>query len=200
MCKKNLLRQSPKWDEVEQEFQSDCSAQLYYWLTYIYWCIWIVIDAHIRHPRLALILSLISALVPSGSYPSPKAGATLVMHKDLLVLFGGWTRPSPYPLHQPERFFDEIHTYSPSKNWWERKCTKSLGCSYVELLIIAVLFILVAVVFFLVSFFPLRWNCIVTTHGPPPMAGHSSSVIGNTMVVFGGSLGARQMYNYIITF
>lgn len=54
----------------------------------------------------------------SGSYPSPKAGATLVMYKDLLVLFGGWTRPSPYPLHQPERFFDEIHTYSPSKNWW----------------------------------------------------------------------------------
>ncbi|XP_061075343.1 F-box only protein 42 isoform X1 [Conger conger] len=92
----------------------------------------------------------------SGSYPSPKAGATLVMYRDLLVLFGGWTRPSPYPLHQPERFFDEIHTYSPSKNWW---------------------------------------NCIVTTHGPPPMAGHSSSVIGSTMVVFGGSLGARQMSN-----
>ena len=41
---------------------------------------------------------------------------------------------------------------------------------------------------------PGRWNCIVTTHGPPPMAGHSSSVIGSTMVVFGGSLGARQMY------
>lgn len=59
----------------------------------------------------------IFALLFSGSYPSPKAGATLVMHKDLLVLFGGWTRPSPYPLHQPERFFDEIHTYSPSKNW-----------------------------------------------------------------------------------
>uniref|UniRef100_A0A3P8XQF8 F-box domain-containing protein n=1 Tax=Esox lucius TaxID=8010 RepID=A0A3P8XQF8_ESOLU len=94
----------------------------------------------------------------SGSYPSPKAGATLVMYKDLLVLFGGWTRPSPYPLHQPERFFDEIHTYSPSKNWW---------------------------------------NCIVTTHGPPPMAGHSSSIIGSTMVVFGGSLGARQMSNEV---
>ncbi|XP_043079550.1 F-box only protein 42 isoform X1 [Puntigrus tetrazona] len=94
----------------------------------------------------------------SGSYPSPKAGATLVMFRDLLVLFGGWTRPSPYPLHQPERFFDEIHTYSPSKNWW---------------------------------------NCIVTTHGPPPMAGHSSSVIGSTMVVFGGSLGARQMSNEV---
>ncbi|XP_051549205.1 F-box only protein 42 isoform X2 [Myxocyprinus asiaticus] len=94
----------------------------------------------------------------SGSYPSPKAGATLVLYKDLLVLFGGWTRPSPYPLHQPERFFDEIHTYSPSKNWW---------------------------------------NCIVTTHAPPPMAGHSSSVIGSSMVVFGGSLGARQMSNEV---
>lgn len=92
----------------------------------------------------------------SGSYPSPKAGATLVVYKELLVLFGGWTRPSPYPLHQPERFFDEIHTYSPSKNWW---------------------------------------NCIVTTHGPPPMAGHSSCVIGDRMIVFGGSLGSRQMSN-----
>uniref|UniRef100_A0A8C8I641 F-box domain-containing protein n=1 Tax=Oncorhynchus tshawytscha TaxID=74940 RepID=A0A8C8I641_ONCTS len=94
----------------------------------------------------------------SGSYPSPKAGATLVMYNNLLVLFGGWTRPSPYPLHQPERFFDEIHTYSPSKNWW---------------------------------------NCIVTTQGPLPMAGHSSSVIGSDMVVFGGSLGARQMSNEV---
>ncbi|ETE60092.1 F-box only protein 42, partial [Ophiophagus hannah] len=80
----------------------------------------------------------------SGSYPSPKAGATLVVYKDLLVLFGGWTRPSPYPLHQPERFFDEIHTYSPSKNWW---------------------------------------NCVVTTHGPPPMAGHSSCVIQDRMII-----------------
>ncbi|XP_061457410.1 F-box only protein 42 [Rhineura floridana] len=94
----------------------------------------------------------------SGSYPSPKAGATLVVYKDLLVLFGGWTRPSPYPLHQPERFFDEIHTYSPSKNWW---------------------------------------NCVVTTHGPPPMAGHSSCVIQDKMIVFGGSLGSRQMSNDI---
>ena len=65
--------------------------------------------------------SFISPFAHTGSYPSPKAGATLVMYKDLLVLFGGWTRPSPYPLHQPERFFDEIHTYSPSKNWWEEE-------------------------------------------------------------------------------
>lgn len=52
------------------------------------------------------------------------------------------------------------------------------------------------VMFYWHRFFFQRWNCIVTTHGPPPMAGHSSSVIGNTMVVFGGSLGARQMYDH----
>lgn len=38
-----------------------------------------------------------------------------------------------------------------------------------------------------------RWNCIMTTHGPPPMAGHSSCVIKDKMIVFGGSLGSRQM-------
>lgn len=38
-----------------------------------------------------------------------------------------------------------------------------------------------------------RWNCIMTTHGPPPMAGHSSCVIEDKMIVFGGSLGSRQM-------
>ncbi|GAB1289168.1 F-box only protein 42 [Apodemus speciosus] len=41
------------------------------------------------------------------------------------------------------------------------------------------------------------WNCIVTTHGPPPMAGHSSCVIGDKMIVFGGSLGSRQMSNEV---
>lgn len=131
----------------------------------------------------------------SGSYPSPKAGATLVMHKDLLVLFGGWTRPSPYPLHQPERFFDEIHTYSPSKNWWERLQSHDLD---IVALVTITLQPFISYIFSSLLYFCslcLRWNCIVTTHGPPPMAGHSSSVIGNSMVVFGGSLGARQMYD-----
>lgn len=32
------------------------------------------------------------------------------------------------------------------------------------------------------------------------MAGHSSSVIGSKMIVFGGSLGARQMYVHDLCF
>jgi F-box protein 42 len=35
-----------------------------------------------------------------GTYPSPKACASLVCYKESLVLFGGWSHPSPYPLHQ----------------------------------------------------------------------------------------------------
>lgn len=45
----------------------------------------------------------------------------------------------------------------------------------------------------LLFFVSSRWNCVVTTHGPPPMAGHSCCVIRDKMIVFGGSLGSRQM-------
>uniref|UniRef100_A0A1A9WV06 F-box domain-containing protein n=1 Tax=Glossina brevipalpis TaxID=37001 RepID=A0A1A9WV06_9MUSC len=31
-----------------------------------------------------------------------------------------------------------------------------------------------------------RWTAAITMHGPPPMAGHSASIHGNTMVIFGG--------------
>lgn len=35
-----------------------------------------------------------------GTYPPPKACASLVAYKENLLLFGGWTHTSPYPLHQ----------------------------------------------------------------------------------------------------
>lgn len=38
--------------------------------------------------------------VTMGNYPSPKACATMVYHKKNFILFGGWSHPSPYPLHQ----------------------------------------------------------------------------------------------------
>uniref|UniRef100_A0A1B0C0K1 F-box domain-containing protein n=1 Tax=Glossina palpalis gambiensis TaxID=67801 RepID=A0A1B0C0K1_9MUSC len=31
-----------------------------------------------------------------------------------------------------------------------------------------------------------RWTVAITTHGPPPMAGHSASIHGDIMVIFGG--------------
>ena len=44
-------------------------------------------------------------LLTMGTYPAPKACATLVYYEGTLVLFGGWTHPSPYPLHQVNIIF-----------------------------------------------------------------------------------------------
>jgi F-box protein 42 len=84
-----------------------------------------------------------------GAYPSPKACATLVLHRNCLVLFGGWTHPSLYPLHQSWKLFSELHIYHLQES---------------------------------------RWELVGPEEGarPPAMAGHSATVHGDTMVVFGG--------------
>ncbi|XP_017767920.1 PREDICTED: F-box only protein 42 [Nicrophorus vespilloides] len=53
-----------------------------------------------------------------GTYPSPKACSTMVCYKDTLVLFGGWTYPSAFPLHQTWYLFNELHTYDIIENQW----------------------------------------------------------------------------------
>ncbi|XP_067002520.1 F-box only protein 42 isoform X2 [Anabrus simplex] len=92
-----------------------------------------------------------------GTYPSPKACASVVCYKDTLVLFGGWTHPSPYPLHQAWRLFNELHIYSIVSN---------------------------------------RWTCINTNPSPPSMAGHSATIQGEVMVVFGGLHKTNYMGQY----
>uniref|UniRef100_T1JLR5 F-box domain-containing protein n=1 Tax=Strigamia maritima TaxID=126957 RepID=T1JLR5_STRMM len=89
----------------------------------------------------------------TGTYPSPKACATMVVYDDNLVLFGGWTHPSPYPLHQAWRLFNQLHIFSPMDNRWT-----------------------------------LIPNSVPATSRsqPPGMAGHSATVHGDLMVVFGG--------------
>nr|XP_022919106.1 F-box only protein 42-like isoform X2 [Onthophagus taurus] len=53
-----------------------------------------------------------------GTYPSPKACGTMACYKDLLILFGGWTYPPSYPLHQTWHLFNELHTYDIAGNCW----------------------------------------------------------------------------------
>lgn len=53
-----------------------------------------------------------------GTYPSPKACASMVCHNDTLILFGGWRHPSSYPPYQPWRLFDELHVYHITENRW----------------------------------------------------------------------------------
>ncbi|CAL1547573.1 unnamed protein product [Lymnaea stagnalis] len=88
--------------------------------------------------------------VAMGTYPSPKACATMVVYNGTLVLFGGWSHPIPYPNpHQSAHYFSELHVYSPSTNRWSH--ILSLG------------------------------------QEPEALGGHSASVVGHLMVVFGGS-------------
>lgn len=55
----------------------------------------------------------------TGAYPSPKACATLVKSRPgELMLFGGWSHPSPYPLHQSWRLFNEHHSYDITTMRW----------------------------------------------------------------------------------
>ncbi|CAN7986194.1 unnamed protein product [Ixodes hexagonus] len=82
-----------------------------------------------------------------GTYPPPKACASLVAYKENLLLFGGWTHTSPYPLHQTWRIFRHLHVYNSTAN---------------------------------------RWTQVSTVGGCPSMAGHSASMQGALMVVFGG--------------
>lgn len=95
----------------------------------------------------------------TGSYPSPKAWATMVAYKDSLVLFGGWSYPTPITFHQASRFFNQLHLYHPGVNHWTQVTSQ---------------------------------NC------PEGKAGHGASIIGDSMVVFGGSHGFENSCNDIL--
>lgn len=54
--------------------------------------------------------------ISMGTYPSPKAGASLVCHNDLLILYGGW-RHAYTPFHMCT-LIDELHVYNIGENRW----------------------------------------------------------------------------------
>ncbi|XP_005107767.1 F-box only protein 42 [Aplysia californica] len=100
--------------------------------------------------------------VAMGSYPSPKACATMVVYNGNLVLYGGWSHPIPYPLHQSAHYFSELHVYSPVSNRWSH--VLSLGVE------------------------------------PEALGGHSASVAGHLMIIFGGSPRPGQGTNNLWVF
>uniref|UniRef100_A0A182JNV2 F-box domain-containing protein n=1 Tax=Anopheles christyi TaxID=43041 RepID=A0A182JNV2_9DIPT len=54
--------------------------------------------------------------ISMGTYPSPKAGASLVCHNDLLILYGGWQHAYT-PFHMCT-LIDELHVYNIAENRW----------------------------------------------------------------------------------
>ncbi|XP_014675410.1 PREDICTED: F-box only protein 42-like [Priapulus caudatus] len=53
-----------------------------------------------------------------GTYPSPKASASLVCHDDRLILFGGYSPPGQFPFYQSSLFNKRVHVYCPETNKW----------------------------------------------------------------------------------
>ena len=63
--------------------------------------------------------------IATGTFPSPKACASLVEYNKQLVLFGGWTHSSPYPIHQEWRIFNHVHMFDTMTNRWSAVVPRS---------------------------------------------------------------------------
>ena len=96
--------------------------------------------------------------IATGTYPSPKACSVLVKYKKKLILFGGWTHPSMYPLHR-WRLFNELHSYDIENSTWTQLLTPAPAN---------------------------RENLEDDTLRPPTMAGHSATIHRGKLIVFGG--------------
>ncbi|KAH9376568.1 hypothetical protein HPB48_008753 [Haemaphysalis longicornis] len=98
-----------------------------------------------------------------GTYPPPKACASLVTYKENLLLFGGWTHTSPYPVHQARRSLDPQELFAGTATWRIFRHLHVYNCG------------------------ANRWTQVSTVGSCPSMAGHSATLQqGHLMVVFGG--------------
>jgi F-box protein 42 len=93
----------------------------------------------------------------TGTYPSPKACSVLVKYGKKLILFGGWTHPSMYPLHR-WRLFNELHSYDLETSTWTQLLTPAQAGN-------------------------VEAEDILR---PPTMAGHSATIHRGRLIVFGG--------------
>lgn len=65
--------------------------------------------------------------IATGTFPSPKACASFVSYKNSLILFGGWSHSSPYPIHQEWRIFNHIHIFDIESSRWNLIVPKSFS-------------------------------------------------------------------------
>lgn len=98
-------------------------------------------------------------LITRAPLPSPKALATLVLYKENLLLFGGFSKSSMNPIHQTSTFYNELHLYNAKINGWEELISENTG---------------------------------------PHLAGHTASIVGDFMLVFGGSMGSSYNNNVYV--
>lgn len=75
------------------------------------------------------------------------------------------------PIHQTTTFFKEIHLFNRNKNCWEE-------------------------VFFFID--KLCLFKIICENTAPHLAGHTSTIVGDFMLVFGGSMGSSYNNNVYV--
>lgn len=56
--------------------------------------------------------------IATGTFPPPKACASFVAYGKHLILFGGWSHSSPFPIHQEWRIFNHVHSFDTDTNRW----------------------------------------------------------------------------------
>lgn len=55
-----------------------------------------------------------------GTYPAPKAYATMIPYKEYLILFGGWTYPPTNLVFACLGISSDVHFYNTDTNQWSR--------------------------------------------------------------------------------
>ncbi|XP_072048192.1 uncharacterized protein [Amphiura filiformis] len=127
-----------------------------------------------------------SRVIALGSYPSPKAAATMVTYKDTLILFGGWAPPVPYPLHQAPHIFNELQVFNIKENRWNLVVTNAnpppvaghqASVAGNKMIVFGGM----------IDEHHKGGGCVTNSY-PPPVAGYQASVAGNKMIVFGGMI------------
>ncbi|RWS14199.1 F-box protein-like protein [Dinothrombium tinctorium] len=157
----------------------------------------------------------------TGSYPPPKACASLVRYKESLILFGGWTHSSPYPLHQDWKLFNQIHKFDIKTNRWSAVTSKSecpsIAGHYASVINNEMIVFggLVSEVNMQNSFIPSNdiwvfnfdkniWRKqSVISAKPSPRYGHSQIVLDDyNLLIFGGCGGPNMLFNdvWLLTF
>lgn len=111
----------------------------------------------------------------TGVYPTPKACATLAAHGDRLIVFGGWRHPSVNNVYQSWRLFNELHVYNIAERRWSVHNPPGGGAGEP-----------VAAASPQLPHLRTGLGMPRSRKYPPPMTGHSATVHGNRMVVFGG--------------
>lgn len=151
----------------------------------------------------------------SGSYPPPKALSSMVLYRNQLILFGGWTYSSRNRMNNSAKIFNHMHFYDTVSNKWtlvetRNKCPGMSGHG-------ASIYNDQMIIFgglranddspyhpspcdevWVLDLISLTWRKQKTSKvKPDPRYGHTQLIINNNLIVIGGCGGPNNILNDI---